>query len=547
VLFLSRTCCTTCLLERGLLRKCKVEGSHCAMKSSDNNHKHNEISTDNIKTIDSPFLKMVDINKVFPGVQALKDFSISIKSGEVRALVGENGAGKSTLIKILAGVYQMSSGEIYLDGVKQNILTPSDGLNLGIVSVHQETNLQPYLSIAENIYIGRQPLTKWGYVDYRKMNDDAAKWLKELGMNIDPSIPLGAISIADKQMVAIARAVSIDARIMIFDEPTSSLTTAETSRLYEAIKILKQKNIVVIYISHRLEEIFQICDSLTVMRDGLHVATKDISEVNTEDIIQMMIGRNLSDMYKKTDTTIGEPVLEVQDLSVKGILKDISFNVRSGEIVGVSGLVGAGRTEMGRVIFGDLPMDSGKIFVNKKPLVSRSPLDSISAGIGFVPEDRKEEGLILTLQVMHNISMTLFSKISKLGIINSKKEKANAEYYVKKLSIKTPSIKQQVQFLSGGNQQRVVIAKWLGINPKVLIVDEPTRGIDVGAKAEIYSLLNELAKQGVGILMISSDLPEILAMSDRILVIHQGQLKAELSKEEATEKKVMGYATGQIA
>jgi ribose transport system ATP-binding protein len=494
---------------------------------------------------ETPLLEMRNISKVFPGVRALHQVSIALQRGEVRALVGENGAGKSTLIKILSGVYQPSEGEIWLDGRQEAMQDPAHALKLGIIPVHQEVNLEPYLSIAENIYIGRQPRNRLGLIDYRRMNQEAKRWLAELGVATDPSVPLGMISIAERQMVAIARAVSLEARVVIFDEPTSSLTLRETERLFTVIRRLKEKNIAVIYISHRLEEIFRICDSLTVMRDGMVVATKPIGEVDTDAVIRLMIGRDLKDMYQRTATPIGKPVLEVKNLTVKGILNDISFAVHSGEIVGIAGLVGAGRTELARAIFGDLPHQAGQITIDGKPLRARSPDDGIKAGLGLVPEDRKDEGLVLAMPVTKNISMSTLGKLSPLGIIRGRKEAQLATDSVRRLAIKTPSIKQQVQYLSGGNQQRVVVAKWLATQPKVLLVDEPTRGIDVGAKSEIYALLNQLAGQGVGILMISSELPEILAMSDRILVMHQGRIKANLRGVDASEEIIMRYATGQ--
>jgi len=492
-----------------------------------------------------PMLEMNNITKLFPGVRALSKVSIKMISGEVRALVGENGAGKSTLIKILSGVYQPSEGEIFINGKKENITNPEVALKLGIVPVHQEINLEPFLSVAENIFLGRQPQGKFGLVDYKKMNQDAQHWLSEMDVSIDPSLPLGMLSIAEKQMVAIARAISLDAKILIFDEPTSSLTQKETRTLFEVIRRLKEKNICIIYISHRMEEIFEICTHVTIMRDGSVVSNNLISEVNTDSIIRMMIGRDVQDMFKKTKSRIGNPVLELKNLSVKGILKDISLTLNKGEIVGISGLVGAGRTELARAIFGDLSYDSGQMLINGKVVRLKSPKDAIQAGIGLVPEDRKEQGLVLGLSVTENISITIFSFLTKFGIINRAKEAAVATQYVDQLAIKTPSIKQRVKFLSGGNQQRVVVAKWLATNPKLLIVDEPTRGIDVGAKAEIHTLLNNLAGQGVAILMISSELPEILAMSDRILVMYQGRIKAELSGENITEEEIMRYATGQ--
>ncbi len=492
-----------------------------------------------------PIIEVGKITKVFPGVRALDKVSLKLLPGEVHGLVGENGAGKSTLIKIISGVYQPTSGEIIFNGIKQIIRDPSFALHLGIVPVHQELNLEQHLSVAENIFIGRQPKTKLGFVDYREMNRLAAEWLNELGVHIDPDMPLGMISIAERQMVSIARAISLDARVLIFDEPTSSLSERETNALFQAIRKLKKKAIGIIYISHRLEEVFQICDCLTIMRDGSVVAEKNISAVTSESIIRMMIGRDIKEMYQKERLKIGKQVLEVSNLSVKGILKDISFKINSGEIVGIAGLVGAGRTELVRAIFGDLRKTTGKVFIDGKEVKINTPADGIKAGIGLVPEDRKEQGLVLGLSVANNVCMAIISKITSLGIINRKKETEFANQYINQLSIRTPSIDQQIQYLSGGNQQRVVIAKWLATNPKLLLVDEPTRGIDVGAKAEIHALLNELAKKGVAILMISSELPEILAMSDRILVMQQGQLRAELTGRKATEEEVMRYAIGQ--
>ncbi len=490
-------------------------------------------------------LEVKNISKEFPGVKALDSVNMKLFPGKVHGLVGENGAGKSTLIKIISGVYQPTSGEIFFQGEKQNINNPSYALHLGIVPVHQELNLEPHLSISENIFIGRQPKTKMGFVDYEKMNSLATHWLEELDIHIDPKMPLGMISIAEKQMVYIARAISLDAKILIFDEPTSSLTDREKESLFQAIRKLTKKKIGVIYISHRLEEVFEICDFLTIMRDGVVVAEKEISEISSEFIIQKMVGRDIA-KYQKDRITSNEPVLEVKNLSVKGILKDITFTINKGEIVGLAGLVGAGRTELARAIFGDLPLASGEIKINGKQTMINSPSDAIKAGIGLVPEDRKEQGLVLGLPVFINICLAILSKITNLGVINHRLETKSANKFVNQLSIKTPSIFQQVQFLSGGNQQRVVIAKWLATNPKILIVDEPTRGIDVGAKAEIHTLLNELAKNGVAILMISSELPEVLSMSDRILIMHRGKIKAEVAGNRTSEEEVMAYATGQL-
>ena len=495
--------------------------------------------------LDNSLLEVKNISKEFPGVRALSHVDLKLMPGEVRALVGENGAGKSTLIKIISGVYQPTEGEIFINGNREEIVDPYFALKKGIVPVHQEINLEPYLMVSENIFIGRQPKNKVGLIDYKKMNADASKWLSELGVLVDPTLPLGMASIAERQMVSIARAVSLDVKVIIFDEPTSSLTQKEIDCLFQVIKRLKEKKIGIIYISHRLEEVFQICDSITIMRDGVVVANKLLKDINTASIIKMMIGRDLKDMYIKTKAEIGKPVLEVKNISVKGILNNISFTLRSGEIIGVSGLVGAGRTELARALFGDLPISAGQILIDGKLIKARSPKDFIRSGIGLIPEDRKDQGLVTELSVAKNISMTIFKFISRFGIINQKKETNIARDYVNQLSIKTPSIDQEVKFLSGGNQQRVVIAKWLATNPKILIVDEPTRGIDVGAKAEIYKLLNDLSHQGVAILMISSEIPEIMAMSDRVLVIYQGRVRAELESKKINEEVIMWYATGQ--
>lgn len=495
--------------------------------------------------IETKLLEMKNITKLFPGVRALDRVDFSLQTGDVHALLGENGAGKSTLIKILSGVYDATEGQIFINGKKVTINTPFEALQLGIVPVHQEVNLSPLLSVAENIFIGRQPVSRFGLIDYKKMYIDAKNWLSELQIKVNPATPLGMVSIAEKQMVAIARAISLDAKILIFDEPTSSLTLNETDNLFNAIEKLKKRDIGIIYISHRLEEVFRICNRLTVMRDGAIVGNREVSEVNTDTIIKMMVGRDLGSMYSKTKNKIGEPILELKGLAVKGVFSGIDLVVRSGEIVGVAGLVGAGRTELARAICGDLPISGGQVLISGLEKKIKNPSDAIKAGIGLVPEDRKDEGLVLELPITNNISMTILKLLSKLGLVDEKKEREIATQNVKRLAIKTPSIKQPVQFLSGGNQQRVVIAKWLATQPRLLIVDEPTRGIDVGAKSEIYALLSDLTRAGVGILMISSELPEILAMSDRIIVIYQGRVKAELDTDKTSEEEIMRYATGQ--
>ncbi|HPJ64005.1 MAG TPA: sugar ABC transporter ATP-binding protein [Flexilinea sp.] len=492
-----------------------------------------------------PLLQMVNITKIFPGVKALSNVNFSLEKGEVKALVGENGAGKSTLIKILSGIYQPTEGEIYIEGDQVIINNPATAQRLGIASVHQEINLEPYLSVAENIFLKKQPKNRFGLIDYVDLFTDASYWLNQLGVEIDPRKPLGMISIAEKQMVAIAQAISMDSKIIVFDEPTSSLTQKETDQLFNVIDKLKEKNIGIIYISHRLEEIFHICTSLTVMRDGEVTGNKRIDEINSEEIIRLMVGREMKDMFHRTKTYAKEPVLEIKGLTVKGILNDINLTLHKGEILGLAGLVGAGRTELARAIFGDLPFQNGEILMNGKSIKPKHPSDSINMGIVLIPEDRKELGLILQQSVEENITITILHTLQKVGFINKQKQKEKAEILCKELAIKTPSIQQKVKYLSGGNQQRVVIGKWLATIPKVLIIDEPTRGIDVAAKSEIHKILDSLASEGMAILMISSELPEIISMSDRVAIMYQGRINSLLEKKDLSEEIIVTFETGQ--
>jgi ribose transport system ATP-binding protein len=496
----------------------------------------------------APFFELRDIRKSFPGVKALDGVSFDLRTGEVHALLGENGAGKSTLVKIVCGVYRPDAGEIRLDGEPVAIADPTHAQALGISPVHQELHLETYLTVAENIFLGRQPTGRFGLIDYRRMNREAADLLHRLGVALDPEATVGSLSVAQRQIIAIARAISTKARIVIFDEPTSSLTERETNLLFDTIARLRAEGLGIVYISHRMEEIFRVCDRVTVLRDGRFVASKPVADTDMRDLIGMMIGRDLGDLFRKQPARIGEPVLEVEGLTKDGLLHDVSFSVRRGEIVGVAGLVGAGRTELARAIFGDLPFDEGAIRIAGKPLPPRhSSRRAIRAGVGLVPEDRKEQGLVTGLSVRHNISMAMLRALSRLNVLSARREKRLAETYVQKLAIKTPSIDQKATFLSGGNQQRVVVAKWLATEPKLLIVDEPTRGVDVGAKAEIHELLCNLAKDGMAIMMISSDLPEVLAMSDRVLVMREGRIAADLPAAAATQETIMSYATGAAA
>jgi ABC-type sugar transport system ATPase subunit len=491
-----------------------------------------------------PLLRLAGISKGFPGVQALNDVRLDLFAGEVHALMGENGAGKSTLIKILCGVQPPDSGEIILDGKPVSIGSPVEAHHLGISPVHQELHLEPYLSVAENIYLGRQPTNRFGLIDRRRMHAEAEGILEELGVSLDPKAIVGRLSIAERQVVAIARVVSTRARIMIFDEPTSSLTRRESELLLAMISRLRDQGVGVIYVSHRMEEIFDLCDRVTVFRDGKYVATRQVSETSLNELVHMIVGRNIASLAPRAATGPGPVVLDVRALSKRGLLKEISFSLRRGEILGLAGLVGAGRTELARTIFGDIHADSGEIFIDGVAVQNRSPRQAIAAGIGLVPEDRKEQGLVLDLTVMSNIGMPLLDTLTRFGVVSNRRERQLAQRYVKDLAIRTPSVDQKVMYLSGGNQQRVVISKWLATQPKILIVDEPTRGVDIGAKSELHALLRELAAGGMAILMISSDMPEILAISDRILVMHQGRIAGELSATAATQEAIMSHAMG---
>ena len=492
---------------------------------------------------DAPLLEMRSISKSFPGVQALHQVSLELRAGEVRALVGENGAGKSTLIKLLAGVYQPTEGQILLDGQPQLIRDPAHALRLGIVPVHQEVNLEPYLSIAENILIGRQPRNRFGLIDFGQMNREAARWLAELGVATDPALPLGMCSIAERQMVAIARAVSLDARVVIFDEPTSSLTLRETERLFSVIRRLQAKKIAVLYISHRMEEIFQICDTLTVLRDGALVATQTLDTVTTDSVIRMMIGRELQDLYQKQATAVGPPVLEVKQLTVQGILNDISLTLHRGEILGVAGLVGAGRTELARSLCRIDPLHSGTVTLDGAPVARGGPSAAIRSGLAYLTEDRKGDGLALRLTVSDNVLAAATPGRTQKGWLAPRSGGVAA--LLDQLAVQPRDPRRQAAGLSGGNQQKALLARWLAVNPEVLFLDEPTRGVDVAAKAAIHEAIVRLAEAGKCIVLVSSDLPELVALSDRVLVMRQGRVAAELDREQCSEEAVLLAANGR--
>lgn len=484
-------------------------------------------------------LQLKDICQEFPGVKALDHVSFSIKRGRIHALMGENGAGKSTLIKILAGIYRNYQGSMLLDGKAVKFRNPSDAQKHGISVVHQEIKLAEPLSVTENIFLGNL-LYHRGLVDWKGMREKAETMLRELGMDIDPDAAVDSLTVARKQIVEICKAINQNCRVLIMDEPSATLTDKELKVLFRIMEKLVQDGITIIYISHRMEEIFNLAQDITVLRDGRHIATLPVEECSRENLIHMMVGRALEREYPKEKAVIGQVVLEVEGLTRKGVFENITFTLRRGEILGFSGLVGAGRTEVMRAVTGIDHADAGSIKLYGEQVCFRNFGQAIRRGIGLIPEDRKQQGVVQAADVKENICMVCREKILRRGIISPKRERAYAREFVEKLSVATPSIDTQVQYLSGGNQQKVVIAKWLLQSSEIIIMDEPTRGIDVGAKAEIYKLMCELAKQGKSIIMVSSEMPEILGMCDRIMVMHEGKIAGELKAEEATQEKILG-------
>ncbi|NLJ40070.1 MAG: sugar ABC transporter ATP-binding protein [Clostridiales bacterium] len=486
-------------------------------------------------------LRINNISKSFPGVKALDDVSFDIKKGELHGLVGENGAGKSTLIKILSGVYSTDLGSFELNGVPVTVDTPLEAQQLGISVVHQELKLVESLTVKENIFLGRPFKGKMG-IDWQKLRDEAVNLINRLNISLDPDELVSNLSVAQKQIVEICKALSYNADIIIMDEPSATLTEKELETLFSILHELKAQNITIIYISHRLEEIFKLADTVTILRDGKHIDTLPVNQVDREKLISLMVGRTLGMEYPKRKVEIGEPVLEVKNLNRKGVLHDVSFTLHRGEILGFAGLVGAGRTEVARAIFGADRGVTGEILLNGKTYSPKNVSFAVSNGIGLIPEDRKEQGLVLDMMVKENISMANFKSIMSSVFLMPKKEESIAHKFIDALHIATPDAERQVKYLSGGNQQKVVIGKWLNAESDILIIDEPTRGIDVGAKAEIYSLMCDLAEEGKAIIMISSDMPELLGVCDRIMVMHDGRITGELMAEEATQEKILEYA-----
>lgn len=491
-------------------------------------------------------LEMRNICKSFPGVQALKDVNFDLNPGEVHALLGENGAGKSTLIKILGGIYKMDEGDIYINGNKVIINSVHDSKKYGVSIIHQELMLIPYMTVAENIFLFREFVDKWGLVNKKIMNETAQAILKEFNLDIDPKTIVCNLTIGQQQMIEIIKAVTSNSKIIVMDEPTSSLSEEEVLTLFNVIKQLKQNGVGIIYISHRMSELKDIADRVTVLRDGQYVGTKLMGETNNDELISMMVGRKIENYYTRTFDKQGDVIFKVRNLSRKGVIDNVSFDLRKGEILGFAGLIGAGRSETARCIFGIDKYDSGIFLINNKEVKIKNTADAIKNGIALVPENRKEEGLFLLQDCKFNISFQIMDKFIKLFFVDRKFELQIAEKYIRELTIRTPSVKQKVGYLSGGNQQKIVISKWLSINPKIIILDEPTRGIDVGAKAEIYRIIDDLRKQGVSIIMISSELPEIINMSDRVVVMSHGKITKILNKEELSQENIMHYALGGI-
>ncbi len=495
-----------------------------------------------------PIIALDGASKSYGAVRAARGVSIALSAGEVRALAGENGAGKSTIVRLLAGVQRPDDGALLVDGEPVEFHGPADARDRGVAVIYQEPTLFPDLSVAENVMMGRQPLGSLRRIDRRALHRTVRELMDRLGVKLDPEQPVRGLSIADQQIVEIAKALSFDARVLIMDEPTAALSGHEVDRLFGVVKTLRERGAAVLFISHRLNEIFAICDTVTVLRDGEVTHDGPTAALTTDELVRRMVGRELSQLFPKQAAEIGETVLRVERLTREGVFIDVSFEVRRGEIVALAGLVGAGRSEVARAIFGIDKPDAGRVEVGGRRLKPGSPAAAMRAGIGLVPEDRRQQGLVMELSIERNVGLTRLQALGgKLGVIGSGAEARLASDWATKLQLKFHRLSDPVGFLSGGNQQKVVLAKWLATGPKVLIIDEPTRGIDVGTKAEVHRLMSELAGQGLAVLMISSELPEVLGMADRVLVMHEGRIARELSRGDADEESVMRAATGQAA
>jgi rhamnose transport system ATP-binding protein len=495
-----------------------------------------------------PLLRATDITKSYAGVQALKSASLELRAGEVHALIGENGAGKSTLIKIITGAVEPDGGELQIEGKTVTHNSPRVAKELGVAAIYQQPALFPELTVAENIALGVEQAGMAGRVDWRARKRRAAELLAQVGARIDPDRDAGELTMPQQQLVEIARALGADAKVVIFDEPTASLSEEDTQNLFDVIRSLRERGVGMVYISHRLEELPVIADRVTVLRDGRTIDTRPMAEVNRQQLIQMMVGRELSAVFPKREVQLGDVVLELRDLGcAESGIKNVNLSVRAGEIVGLAGLVGAGRTELARAVFGLTPVDGGQILLRGEPVRVGSPAEAIRRGIAYLPEDRRRHGVILDMQIGANITLASLDQISRHGALDFRRERELAGDYARRLGVKTPAIYVPVSTLSGGNQQKVALSRWLLTKPSVLILDEPTQGIDVGAKSEIHALMTDLAADGVAILMISSELPEILGMSDRVAVMHGGRVVEILDRADATQEKVLALALGHSA
>ena len=490
-----------------------------------------------------PALELRDIRKSFGAVVALRSGTLSVDGGSIHALVGENGAGKSTLVKIVAGLYQRDAGVFRFHGEDVDFSSTAQSKSAGVAVIYQEPTLFPDLSVTENIFMGRQPTGRFGRIDRKGMRHEVERLFTRLGVTIDPDRPAEGLSIADQQVIEIAKAVSLDASLLVMDEPTAALSGVEVERLFTIARSLRDEGRALIFISHRFDEVFALCDTVTVMRDGAYIATSAIADTSVEEIVHQMVGREVTELFPKQETTVGAPLLVVENLTSPGVFHDISFTVRAGEIVGLAGLVGAGRSEVVRAVFGVDPYREGSVTMQGARIPRSRPTEAMRAGLALVPEDRRKQGLVIESGVGGNITLSIRRQLAKLGFLTTGIENRAAREWATRLEVKTHALDTVAATLSGGNQQKVVLAKWLATQPKVLIIDEPTRGIDVGTKSEVHRLLSELAGQGMGILMISSELPEVLGMADRVLVMREGRITAEIARAEATSENVMYAAT----
>jgi inositol transport system ATP-binding protein len=492
----------------------------------------------------APLLEIVGISKSFPGVVALDNVQFRLHAGTVHALMGENGAGKSTLMKIIAGVHSPDHGALRLKGRPLMFNGPLDALNNGIAMIHQELNLMPYMTVAENIWIRREPKNRWGLVDHRELRRRTEDLLSRLAIDIDPQAEVRDLCIANRQMVEIARAVSFDSDVLIMDEPTSTLTESEVDHLFRIIRELRAQGKGIVYITHKMSELFEIADEVSVFRDGKYIDTRKAAEISRDEIIQMMVGREITQMFPKATVPIGDVMLSVKDLAVDGVFRDVSFDLHAGEILGLAGLVGSGRSNLAEALFGIVPATSGTIRIGAREVLIDTPAEAMKCGIAFLTEDRKETGCFLCLDILANMDTAVLSQgYTRFGVVQHKALLRDCEVMSRKLKVKTPSLGETIQNLSGGNQQKVLIGRWLMLKPKILILDEPTRGIDVGAKAEIHRLVCELAGQGVAVLMISSEMPEVLGMSDRVMVMHEGRMTGILDRADADQVRIMQLAS----